>query len=239
MGEKLPLKQILLRTLMGALILSAVLGIYAFLFGNFGDTEGKILFTTMAISYFSVSLLACAAAFEKQYVPLLTTPGLAVGVIGFLIFVPGIWFDWFESEPFFKSTIIVCIFSFSFAQACLLSLANLEQKLRWVFYAALVSIFSLALLVSYMIVFEATDEWHFRFIGIFGILDGCATVTISVLYKLGTNPVEQFVTGPFQQIEIRCPKCGQRGTFPTGETACPNCSLTFRIELLPDQSGST
>lgn len=66
MGAKLPLKQMLLRTLMGALILSAVVGIYAFLFGNFGHTEEKILFTTMAISYFSVSLLACAAAFEKK-----------------------------------------------------------------------------------------------------------------------------------------------------------------------------
>jgi hypothetical protein len=239
MGAKLPLKQMLLRTLMGALILSAVVGIYAFLFGNFGHTEEKILFTTMAISYFSVSLLACAAAFEKKYVPLLTTPGLAVGIIGFLIFVPGIWADWFDSEPFFKLTIIVCIFSFSFAQACLLSLANLEQKLRWVFNTALGSIFALALLVSYMIAFEAVDEWHFRFIGILGILDGCATVTISVLYKLGTSPAEQFVTGPFQHIEMCCPRCGERRTFPAGEIVCPNCSLKIRIELMPDQSEST
>ena len=146
MGDDVPLKQTLLRTLISALILSALIGIYAFLFGNFGETEVKILLTTLTISYFSVTSLACAAAFEKKRAPLLTIPGLAAGVIGFLMFVPGIWAEWFDSEPYAKTMIILGIFSFSFAQACLLSLATLEKRFQWVLYAALGSIFALALL---------------------------------------------------------------------------------------------
>lgn len=236
MSENIPLKRTLLWTLIGALILSALIGIYAFLFGNFGDTEVKILLTTLAVSYFSVTSLACAAAFEKKRAPLLTIPGLATGVFGFLMFVPGIWAEWFDTEPYAKTTIILGIFSFSFAQACLLSLATLEQRFQWVLYSGLGSIFALAMLVSGMIVFEADNEWLLRFAGVIGILDGCATVSIPVLYKLGTNETGQFIEGPFREIELRCPRCRQQRTFPLGETVCETCSLKIRIEVEDDST---
>jgi hypothetical protein len=231
MNDKLPLKQSLLRTLIGALILSALIGIYAFLFGNFGETEVKILFTTLLVSYFSVTSLACAAAFEKKKMPVMSMTGLVLGIVGFLMFVPGIWAEWFDSEPYAKAMIILGIFSFSFAQACLLSLATLEHRFHWVLYTALVSIFALALMASGMIVFEVDAEWLFRFSGVIGILDGCATVSIPVLCKIGTNKFEQFSKGPYQNIELRCPRCGQQGMFPLGEIECGNCSLKIRVEL--------
>lgn len=234
MDNNLPLKQTLLRTLIGALILSALIGIYAFLFGNFGETEVKILLTTLTVSYFSVTSLACAAAFEKKTLPVLSVPGLALGVIGFLMFVPGIWAEWFDSEPYAKSMIILGIFSFSFAQACLLSLANLERRFQWVLYGAFGSIFALALLISSIIVFEVDDEWLFRFVGVLGILDGCATVSIPVLYKLSTNEVVQFNEGPYRAIEMQCPRCGHQGAFHLGDAVCGHCALKIRIEVEED-----
>jgi hypothetical protein len=234
MTDNIPLKQTLLRTLIGALILSALIGIYAFLFGDFGETEVKILLTTLTISFFSVTSLACAAAFEKKKMPLLSVPGLILGFVGFLMFVPGIWAEWFDSEPYAKAMIILGIFSFSFAQACLLSLATLEQRFPWVLYAAFGSIFALASLVSGMIVFEADDEWLIRFAGVLGILDGCATVSIPVLYKLGKNEMGQFVEGPYREIELRCPRCGHQDTFPIGDVMCRDCSLKIRIEVEED-----
>jgi len=231
MGDNVLLKQMLLRTLIGALILSAVIGIYTFLFGNFGETEVKILLTTLTISYFSVTSLACAAAFEKKKLPLLSVPGLALGVIGFLIFVPGIWAEWFDSEQYAKSMIILAIFSFSFAQACLLSMATLEQRFQSVLYTAFGSIFGLALLASGMIGFEADDEWLFRIVGVLGILDGCSTVSIPVLYKLGANEIGQFIKGPYREIQLGCPRCGHQGTFAIEDVVCPNCSLKIQIEV--------
>ena len=236
MSDNIPLKQTLLRTLIGALILSALIGIYAFLFGDFGETEVKILLTTLTISYFSVTSLACAAAFEKKKLPLLSVPGLILGVVGFLMFVPGIWAEWFDSESYAKTMIILGIFSFSFAQACLLSLATLEQRFQLVLYSAFGSIFALALLASGMIVFDTYDEWLFRFAGVLGILDGCATVSIPVLYKLGTNEMVQFIEGPYREIELRCPRCGHVDTFSIGDVMCRNCSLKIRIEVEEDAS---
>jgi len=44
----------------------------------------------MTICYFSITSLACSAAFEKKRYPLLFVPGLTVGIAGFLLFIPGI-----------------------------------------------------------------------------------------------------------------------------------------------------
>ena len=105
----------ILRMLIGALFLSALIGIYAFLFGDFGETEVKILLTTLSISYFSVTSLACATAFENKKPLLLTAPGLASGIVGFLMTTPAIWAECFASEPYVKTTFIFSITSFSFA----------------------------------------------------------------------------------------------------------------------------
>jgi hypothetical protein len=231
MAGKWSLKQIFLRTLIVALVGSALVGIYAFLFGDFGETEAKILLTTLTISYFSVISLACAAAFEAKKGIILGLAGLAVSLLGFLGYVPGIWAEWFENEAYGKSMIILGIFAFSIAQTCLLALVPLQKPLRWCLYATGAIIFALALLISGMLVFESDEEWLFRLTGVLGILDGCGTVLIPVLYKLRGKPVEETPSGSLDQIELLCPRCEHRGTYPVGAITCEECSLELRVEI--------
>ncbi len=145
--------------------------------------------------------------------------------------IPAIWAECFASEPYAKTTFIFSIASFSFAQVCLLALATLERKFQWVFYSALVSIFALALLISEMIVFETGNEWLIRIAGVLGILDGCTTLMIPVLYKLSKKPVKRMEEGPFREIDLQCPRCGHRGMFLVGAIVCEKCSLSIRIEI--------
>jgi hypothetical protein len=228
MVGKWRLKQAFLRTLIVALLASALIGIYALLFGDFGETEVKILFTTLSISYFSVTSLACAAAFEKRKGWVLAPIGLAVGVLGFLTFIPSIWAEWWDSEVLGKSMVILAIFSFSFAQICLLAIVPLTRPIRWVFVATAVTIFALAIYLSGMIVF---DEWFIRIAGVLGILDGCGSLLIPVLYKLGGKPVAFIEGGPFDRIELTCPRCGHRDTYSVGTIKCAGCSLEIRVEI--------
>jgi len=125
MSNRLSVKRTLLHTVIATLILAALVGIYVFLFGSFGKTEAKILFTTLTISYFSMTSLACAAVYEKKQYPVAGRPGLAVGIVGFLLFIPSIWADWFEIEAVGKAMVITGVLSFSFAQACVLSFGHL------------------------------------------------------------------------------------------------------------------
>jgi hypothetical protein len=57
MSSGAAMKRVLLNILVGALALTALVGIYVFLFRSFGKTEAKILLTTVTICYFSVTSL--------------------------------------------------------------------------------------------------------------------------------------------------------------------------------------
>ena len=75
MPSKWSLKLAFLRAVIVALVASAVGGIYTCLVGEFGEIEAKMLLTTLSVSYFSVTSLACAAAIAStsDLVPTVTT----------------------------------------------------------------------------------------------------------------------------------------------------------------------
>jgi hypothetical protein len=224
-------KKAFLRMLIIALVSSALVGIDAFLFGDFGETEAKILMTTLSISYFSVTSLACAAAMEKRVYSWLAIVGLVVCLIGFVSFIPGIWAEWWGSEAIGKTMVIIAIFAFSFAQVCLLALVPLQGSIRWLFFATSSVIFTLATLGSGIIVFEVDDEWLLRLLGVLGILDGCGSLLIPVLFKLGSRAVTASDDGKFKYIELACPRCGHRATYPMGVFTCAECSLEMSVQV--------
>src|SRR5271166_2797774 len=94
-------KWFLLSMIVGGLVLAAFVGIYVLLFGTFGQMEVKILLTTLSISYFSVTSLACAAAYEKRRNVLLSIPGIALSIAGFVLFLSIVWADLWRYEAVF------------------------------------------------------------------------------------------------------------------------------------------
>ncbi len=232
MGTSISIKRVFLHTVIATLVLAALVGIYVFLFGSFGRTEAKILCTTLTICYFSITSLACSAAFEKHRQPLLSIPGLTLGLLGLGFFIPGIWAEWYEVQAVAKAMGIVGVLSFSFAQASLLSLAPLQRRLAWVFYAAVASILVLAAIISAMILFEPHDEHTvIRVLGVVAILDGCLSLCVPILHRLGGKQTAQQATETYQQIELACPRCGERGSYPLGDIKCPKCSLRIRVQI--------
>lgn len=231
MGNRLSVKRTLLHTVVATLVLAAVVGIYVFVFGRFGKTEAKILVTTLTISYFSMTSLACAAAHEKKQYPLLAVSGLAMGIVGFLLFIPSIWAEWFESNTVIKAMGITGLLSFSFAQACVLSLATLQRHQRWLFYAAVVSILGLAAIISGLIIFEPHGDWIVRVVGVVGILDGCFSLCVPILHRLGGKQAAPTMAEVYEQVELVCPRCGQRGIYSLGRIECRQCSLAITVQV--------
>ena len=82
MTSGMSMKRAFLQAIIATLVVTALVGIYIFLFGTFGKTEAKILGTTATICYFCTTSLACSAAFEKKRHPALSLPGLVLGVSG-------------------------------------------------------------------------------------------------------------------------------------------------------------
>ncbi|OHB73193.1 MAG: hypothetical protein A2V70_07790 [Planctomycetes bacterium RBG_13_63_9] len=257
MARRWHIKRILLYSFIGALVVCAVLGIYAFLFGRFGETEIRILATTSGVCFYSLIAMACFAALEKRRSKVLALPGLGTCAAGMLVLLGVIWLDHHFEEGTLKLAAILAMFSFSFAQASLLSLARLERKLAWVSWIAYGAIFWLVIQLSVMIVWEIDDEWLIRVAGVLGILDGCASLAIPVLYKLhgGPKPVATRQTythitltfpipgkvgeGPkpegsrpsYAHFRLACPRCGHQDNFAVGAVECPECSLKMRVEV--------
>jgi hypothetical protein len=232
MTARWSLKRCLLHSLIAALVLSAVFGIYVFLFGSFGETEVRILLSTLDVSYYSLMSLACAVAWEKRRTRVLSLPGLTTCMLGFVFLLLCIWVEFHQPEDFvWKTAAILGIFSFSFAQASVLTLARLKPRLAWVSWTAVVSIFSLAIVISTMIVWEIDDEWWFRAIGVLAIVDSCASLSIPLLYKLGGSAAPEVTGQPYPRIELICPRCGHQGEYSVGRIECTECSLRIRVEV--------
>jgi hypothetical protein len=233
MTNEFSIKRTFLYTVIAALVLSALMGIYVLLSGEFRETEGRILGTTLVVSLFSMLSLACAAAHEKGecHWPL-SIPGLALGAGGLVFYILAIWLDWWRFQTASQWLAILGIFSFSFAQASVLSLARLRRQVHWVFYAAVISILALAVFVSGMILAEPSREvWPFRVVGILGILDGCFSLCVPIVQRLGGKEPVAAGAETYHEIELACPRCGAHATYPLGKIACRKCSLALRIEI--------
>jgi len=239
MEKSRSIKRFLLSMIVGGLVLAAIAGIYVLLVGKFGETEGRILLTTLSISYFSVTSLACAAAYEKRRSHLLSIPGIALSIAGFALFLSIVWADWWRYESVVKAMAILALFSFSFAQACLLSLVTLERRVAWVYYTAVGAILVLAAIISEMILHEPHGDWMFRLAGAVGILDGCLSLCVPVLHRLGGNSAVPTTAETYRRIELVCPRCGQAGKYSIGSIRCRRCSLAIDIHIELDSQGPT
>jgi hypothetical protein len=239
MEKRHSIKRVLLYMVVGGLVLAALAGIFVLIVGTFGETEAKILLTTLSISYFGVTSLACAAAYEKKRNGLLSIPGIALSIAGFALFLSIVWAEWWRYESVFKTMAILALLSFSFAQACLLSLVTLERRVAWVYYAAVGAILVLAAIISEMILYEPQGDWMVRLAGAVGILDGCLSLCVPVLHRLGGNPAVPTTAETYRQIELVCPRCGQAGKYSIGSIRCRRCSLAIDIHIESNSQGPT
>lgn len=236
MTKRLSLTKALLGSLIVALSLSALTGIYIFIVGDFGEMEIKTLITTLSLSFFSMTSLSCTVVLERKRVVWLAAPGLVLSSIGLVWSLVMIWTEW-ETEFAGKTMVVLVLLAVSFAQSCLLELAPLKGRLLWVFVATVACIFTLAAVLSTMLIFELDDEFLMRLVGVLGILDTAGTLSVPILYKLGGKaPTEarRLRAQPGEQdwrIDVSCPRCGHRDVHPVGTIRCPQCSLVIHVSV--------
>jgi hypothetical protein len=95
----------------------------------------------------------------------------------------GMWSD-LEAEWYWKSTASVSIFAVATVIVCLLSIARLARRFRWVFFIACQLIYGLAVLLSIMIIWEIDDDRMFRFLVVLSIADAALALVIPLLHRI-------------------------------------------------------
>ncbi|MDQ3017093.1 MAG: hypothetical protein M3R25_10310 [Bacteroidota bacterium] len=178
-------KKYFLTTLVGALSISALIGIYIFLVGDFGETEGKILATTLSLGGFSLLGLACAASINKPKLRTFSKAGMIFSVIGLLLTISIIW-EILDPDDTWMTTVMFLILSFSFAHVSLLLLISPKTKgVKIVLTATIVCIGIVAVMLIKTTFNEFNDgDFYLRLLGVFAILDALGTITTPILNKI-------------------------------------------------------
>ena len=181
-------RRLFLYLLIASVGLSAVVGIGVLLFGNFGQIEVRVLFTTLTVTVTSIFGLACGASIESgrgKYLPL---AGIAFSILSALMCFLIIWNVLDDSKPFIKSFLTSVILAASCSHLSLLSLARLDSRFAWTRIAALICVSLLALIFLYILWFEPIggSDLIYRILGVLGILVASITIMTPILHKLSS-----------------------------------------------------
>lgn len=230
------MKRVALRILIGSVVASALLGIWALLSGDFGELERKVLLTSLCVSGASILAMACAAAWDKGPWPLIPRAGMGLAIGGFAVLIVLIWSET-EAEEAWKSAASLLILATAAAHASLLGLARLKPRHAWLLPAAWLSATLLAALLIGSIWGEWDDDDVGRWIGVLSILLCAFTILVPMFQRVGrTDEVASNARVRF------CPACGQALDAPYGDVACNGCGAGFRIASrtgLPGQASSS
>ena len=170
--------------------LAALVGIIALLSGDFGETQGRIILTTLVMGATSITAL-CHLAIADRAMRVVGFVGLAASGLALVTGLVLIWRDWNSPgfDVWFKvfATAGVLAVSFAHANLILLLAGRRRRVIRIGVIVTLVMIAAVATMIILPIVSDGqipsyeNEEWYSRLFGVVGILDALGTVVVPVL----------------------------------------------------------
>ena len=182
--------RIFLYSLIGSVLLAAVLGITALLSGGLGPLGTSVVLTTATIALASTFGLACGAGVRGSMGPWIARVGIGLCVTAAGMFIVGIWNEG-SLESYWKLAASTSVWAVACAHLSLLGRAKLDHRFRWSLTSTLVVTPATAGLVTMAIFSMNVDESMFRLLGVLAILDTALTVLITIFHRLSraTTPV--------------------------------------------------
>jgi hypothetical protein len=235
------LRRVFLWTMIVSLSLAAAMGIVAILFPGFGQTQERILITSLVVGAFSLPALACSIVLSKRRLVWLMWIGIGCTLASILLWLVLIWTDawmWNENvewdELIAKTGFTLTFVAILASATGLLSLLRLNRPaFRSVRLATILVASVLAALGSLAIWAEIDEDWMGKTIGILSILATCGTIVTPVLgliehlQRRGSR--ESIPTSV--KIDLTCPRCRTHQTLPAGAARCIKCGLRIDIDV--------
>lgn len=199
--------------------------------GWFDDQAGRAAATTGALLGAYVLAIPCADLRERGVRPGLSTAGLAVCAVAFVMVGVCIWAEPTYDPTFPKLTAIASILAFACAYSCLLIRVPGGGAIAWLLKGSLAALWTLATLGSVMIFWEIDDDFWFRVLGALGVLAASGSLALLIMAKLRQVGKIEKLQSAAAQVELRCPRCTTLQVVDAGASTCASCGLKFRIEI--------
>lgn len=179
------LRSLVVKLVIGSFSIAALLGIIALLAGgSFGDTEGRILLTTVVVGVTSIAALCYLSTADKPF----QLVGVVGGAVSLVPFALALWMTWNDSysDHLWRIFGIGITVAASLAQASLLLALAYDSRpiVRRLLLATLSIIGVVAVLIIIPLATQngmSGDYW--RIFGVVAILDTLGTVTVAALQK--------------------------------------------------------
>lgn len=223
MGGRHGLRRAALGLFFGSVAVNAVLGIYALLAPDFGETDGKILGTSLCVTGALVLAVVCVPAWERGLLGPLPALAALAGAAGFTLAAVSMWAEP-EGEllPRLIGTLLAP--AGGAALACVLALASLPPRWRRLHTAAYALIAVAATMVVAGFWTEPDSGWYARALGVVLVALAALVVTIPVVHRVGRG--EHTAVEPVSF----CPFCGGPLAGRAGaEERCPSCAARFVV----------
>lgn len=172
-----------------SLLLAGVLGIVALLSGEFGETQGRILLTTLAVAAFGLTAL-CHLAIASHRFRVVGYIGIAASVAALIpaLVLIWSWFDLSESTgDWFRALGVLTILAVTLAQANLL--LRSASSTRRIVHVGLTITLAAAAIVAIMLwlpiltegEIPGSDTGYWRFFGVIAIVDVIGTIAVPII----------------------------------------------------------
>ncbi len=235
--------RIALGAFIASIVANAIIGIWALLSGDFGETQGKVLLTSMLTSAAMLSILVNMPAVRRRVLWPMPVVGAVSAAVGFALFIVLAWAE-IETDEWMKLVGSLLVVAAAATLSSSLAIPSSQDVLRWLLPLAHVLITVLALTLIYGMWFEPDSEAYARLVGVEAVLVAATTLVIPVLPRFAASrrrTAESQTAGPTYAPErdgrtqaIRfCPSCGQPVAENPMDAAtpvqCANCGLRFTV----------
>ncbi|MEK6889410.1 MAG: hypothetical protein AABW80_04880 [Nanoarchaeota archaeon] len=189
------LKRFFMFTLIGSLIVCALVAVITVLVGNFNEVTGKVLFTLFMVVVHSLVSLAFIWNNERQHtfdkLEFFINVLFIIIVLSFLTSIFGIW-DLISEEMVSNLYATYFVIGFASLHGDILSKAlNKEGYIDIIIYLNYVFMAIVVLMLMPVIYIDnatnALGEFYFRALGAAGIIDGTLSILTIIFYRLYMN----------------------------------------------------
>jgi hypothetical protein len=191
MNETSSFRRVVATLTIGSFSVAALMGIVALLGGgSFGDSEARVLLTTLIVGCASICVLCYLATAGTRWV----AAGITGGAVVLLPTVTALWLVWVDwsgdSDGTLKAFGVGVVLAVTLAQICLLLALAGDGRLGVVLWPTIGVAVVVAALVAGMILggVGADDVW--RLLGVLAILDVLGTLVTIALAKFGGRGAE-------------------------------------------------
>ena len=219
-----------LRVMLASVAVSALMGCYAVLREDFGETEQKLLLSTLSVFGTSMITLACGVAWERGRLGVVPPLGIALGLLGLVLLLVVIWAEPdTDSDVVWRGLSTEITLALAATHASLVSIFGLRRRYQAVPLAtyALNALLTAATLVGIWWE-DVWDDGFSRAYGVLVVLVIAATIAIPVLRRLDGPELD---AGRSEVLARFCPICGAGLDLPGGG-ACEVCGATFDVQVM-------